>query len=65
MTPRLEILTPAEREHFEERASISEYDGNLPRAEAEALAWREVMQRRRPGTSAATRPARPWAAKEE
>lgn len=33
-----------EFEAFEERAAIMEYDGGLPRAEAEALAYRGVMQ---------------------
>ncbi len=28
-------------EHFEERAAIAEYDGELSRAEAETLAWGE------------------------
>jgi len=28
---------------YEERAAIMEYDGGLPRHEAEALAWKEVF----------------------
>ncbi|MEP9372576.1 hypothetical protein [Mesorhizobium sp. KR1-2] len=28
---------------YEERAAIMEYDGGLPRYEAEALAWKEVF----------------------
>lgn len=32
----------AVRELFEERAAIMEYDGGLPRAEAERLAWLDV-----------------------
>lgn len=51
MIPRLDILTDAERDHFEERAAIAEYDGHLPRHEAEALAWREVMRLRRAATT--------------
>ena len=38
-------------ESFEERAAIIEFDGGLPRAEAELLAWEEVqasMQRLSP-----------------
>ena len=35
-------LTPAEREHFEERAAIIEYDGGLERAQAETNALQEV-----------------------
>lgn len=31
-------LTPEQRADFEERAAIMEFDGNLPRAEAERLA---------------------------
>lgn len=30
------------RELFEERAAIMQYDGGLPRAEAERLAWIDV-----------------------
>ena len=40
-------MTPDEREDFEERASIIEYDGNLPRAEAERIARQCVDQARR------------------
>jgi hypothetical protein len=45
---RDELATwPAEwREDFEERAAIMEYDGNLPRAEAERLAFEDVNRRR-------------------
>ena len=32
------------RELFEERAAIMEYDGHMPREEAERLAWKCVMQ---------------------
>jgi hypothetical protein len=38
-TAILEIL-----ELFEERAAIMEYDGGLPRAEAERLAWACVLR---------------------
>lgn len=44
----LASLSPAERELYEERAAIMEYDGNRPRAEAEAAALREVLKRRAP-----------------
>jgi hypothetical protein len=40
-------LTTEEREAYEERAAIMEYDGGLPRAEAERLAMEEVVGRRR------------------
>lgn len=32
------------RDWYEERAAIKEYDGNLPRYLAEAMAWQETMQ---------------------
>jgi hypothetical protein len=35
-------LSPAEREHFEERAAILEYDAGAPRREAERWALAEV-----------------------
>lgn len=37
-------MLPAD-EHFQERAAICEWDGGLPRAEAEALALQEVADR--------------------
>lgn len=37
---------PFDREAWEERAAIAEYDGGLIRADAEALAWREDDRRR-------------------
>jgi hypothetical protein len=39
-----EHLTADEREIFEERAAICEFDGGLIREKAEAIAWREVAQ---------------------
>ena len=36
-------MTEEERYLYEERAAIKEYDGNLPRAEAERQAWLEVF----------------------
>jgi hypothetical protein len=39
-------LTPLERELLIERAAIMEYDGNMPRAEAERLAWRDHDHRK-------------------
>lgn len=39
-------LSPAERESFEERAAMREYDGGYPRAEAEELALADVVRRR-------------------
>ena len=32
-------------EMYEERAAIMEYDGKLPRREAEAAAWQEIQRR--------------------
>lgn len=42
----LSFLSEAERDEFEERAAIMEYDGELSREEAERLAL-EIIQRRR------------------
>ena len=42
-------LTPDEEERFEERAFIAEYDGRLPRSEAEAVALAEIVARRGEG----------------
>jgi len=39
-------LDEDERDRFEERAAIMEYDGGLPRAEAEQLALEDVMRTR-------------------
>jgi len=35
-----------EKERFEERAGVYEFDAGLPREQAELLAWREILQRR-------------------
>jgi hypothetical protein len=40
-----EHLGADDREAFEERAAIIEYDGHLPRAHAECLALLEVLRR--------------------
>ena len=39
-------LTPNERDEYEERAAIIEYDGKMPRALAEKFALRWVLARR-------------------
>lgn len=39
-------LTPAERELYEERAAIREYDGGMARAEAERAALADVRRMR-------------------
>lgn len=39
-------MTDAEREDYEERAAICEFDANLPRVEAERLA-RELIEKSR------------------
>lgn len=49
-------LTLAEREAYEERAAIMEYDGGLPRADAEREAMREIALAR---IRSANRPATP------
>lgn len=42
-------LTDDQQEAYEERSAIMEYDGELPRKEAERLAWqivnRELLER--------------------
>lgn len=40
---RVQALDAASRERYEERAAIMEYDGKLPRAEAEELAYAEII----------------------
>jgi hypothetical protein len=39
---RLSQLTEDEREHFEERAAIRQYDGEMSREEAELAAWYDI-----------------------
>jgi hypothetical protein len=39
-------VEPIDREAFEERAGIAEFDGGLSREDAEALAWQEDDRRR-------------------
>lgn len=43
-------LTPPEREHFEERAAIMEFDGGLSREEAEREALAAVLATREDGS---------------
>jgi len=40
-------FTEAERELYEERAAIREYDGGMPRHEAEMRAYEDVLAHRR------------------
>ncbi len=40
---RLLRPTADERAAWEERAAVAEFDGGLPRAEAETLAWAELQ----------------------
>ena len=46
LMPLVPVLGPDERERFEERAAIAEYDGGLTQLEAEWLAWEEFLARR-------------------
>jgi hypothetical protein len=41
-----DTVEPFDREAFEERSAIAEFDGGLSRADAEALAWQEDDRRR-------------------
>lgn len=44
LTPATQGAGDADRlDDYEERAAIMEFDGGLPRHEAEARAWREVF----------------------
>jgi len=40
------LLNDLEREYFEERAAIIEYDGKVPRKLAEKIAYECVLERR-------------------
>jgi len=44
-------LSRDEREYFEERAAIREFDGGYPRSEAERLALDGILKRRNGGAS--------------
>jgi len=44
--PKPSGLSEEERVLFEERAAIREYDGGVPRAAAERLAWMDVLRTR-------------------
>ena len=37
------------QEYFQERAAVRQYDGGLPRAQAEALAWQDLQRWLRQG----------------
>jgi hypothetical protein len=39
-------LTDHEREIWDERAAIREYDGNMPRKDAERMALKDIERRR-------------------
>jgi hypothetical protein len=43
---RTGVVEPFDREAFEERAGICEFDGGLTREDAETIAWREDDRRR-------------------
>jgi hypothetical protein len=43
---KIAVLTPEQREAFEERASIKEYCGNMFRLKAEIEAYNEIMGRK-------------------
>lgn len=42
----MEDLTDDDREFYDERAGIAEFDGGLSRADAEAQAWQEMLDRK-------------------
>ena len=41
-----DFLDSAEREYWDERAAVLEYDGEMSRADAEAMAFEEVKRKR-------------------
>ena len=41
---KIDKLTELQKELFEERAAIKEYDGNIPREEAERQALSEIIK---------------------
>ena len=43
----IEGLTETEKEDFEERAAIMEFDGNIPREEAETKALERILKQRK------------------
>lgn len=47
--PQPRLLSDAERDDFEERAAIAEYDGGVPRSAAEQLAWESLAAIVSPG----------------
>ncbi len=44
---KLSDLTGDEMENYKERAAIMEFDGNMPRGEAEKLAFERIMLKRK------------------
>ena len=40
------MMTEDQREHFNERAAIMEFDGGLPRQYAERLAMQEIIRQK-------------------
>ena len=41
-----DFIDDAEREYWSERAAVLEYDGEMSRADAEAMAFEELMRKR-------------------
>lgn len=50
--PSTRFLDLDEAAYFDERAAIREYDGGLPRAAAERLAWLDVLAARQVASGA-------------
>lgn len=44
---RIDELTDHEKEIYEERAAIREYDGNMPRKDAERMALKDIERRKK------------------
>ena len=48
------FIDDAEREYWSERAAVLEYDGEMPREEAEAMAFEELKRKRNEQNSSTT-----------
>lgn len=42
----MNFLDSNEREYFEERAAIAEFDAGMTREQSEQFAWQQVLKRR-------------------
>ena len=52
--PMFDFIDDAEREYWSERAAVLEYDGEMSRADAEAMAFEELKRKRNECNGSAT-----------